>query len=304
MNSGVRKGSHRVRRILRGVAAAFAAGTLAAVGLAAGTAPAGAADRQVYVALGDSMASGPLIPTPTGQLGCLRSSNNYPHVLAARLNVTVFRDVTCSGAETVEMTASQQLSPAGVDMGSAPPQFNALSADTTLVTLTIGGNDIGLVGIAQDCMNLNPFATPCKNGWTTGGVDRIAQRIDAFAPKVAAVLDGIHARSPQARVVVTGYGLYVRPGGCWPYQPVLGVDANYLQASVNRLNGVIAAQAATHGAEYIDVATPGVGHDACQAPSARWLEGYVPTAPAAPLHPNQRGEAAYARIIGDRVLAG
>jgi len=293
-----------LHRLLRGVAAAFAAGTLAAVGLAAGTAPAGAADRQVYVALGDSMASGPLIPTPTGPLACGRSTNNYAHVLAARLNVAVLRDVTCSGADSTDMTSPQSLSLAGVDAGSAPPQFDALSADTTLVTLTIGGNDIGLVGIAQDCMNLNPFATPCRNGWTSGGVDRIAQKIDAFAPKFAAVLAGIHARAPQARVVVTGYGLYIKPGGCWPYQPVLGVDANYLQGSVNRLNSVIAAQAAANGAEYVDVATPGVGHDACQAPAAKWLEGYVPTDLAAPLHPNRRGEANYARIIGDRVLAG
>ncbi|WP_424644429.1 SGNH/GDSL hydrolase family protein [Embleya sp. AB8] len=281
----------------RGTTAALAAGALALTGLVASTAPAGAAERQVYVALGDSMASGPLIPDITGPLACGRSTNNYAHVLAAQLHVAELRDVTCSGAATGHMTSPQHLSLAGVDLGEAPPQFDALSADTTLVTLTIGGNDVGLVGVAKGCATLNPFATPCKDKWTSGGVDQVAQRIDAFAPKLATVLTGIHTRAPHARVVVTGYGLYIKPGGCWPYQPVLGVDADYLQGSVNRLNTTIASQAAAHNATYVDVAGPSTGHDACQAPSAKWLEGYIPTDLAAPLHPNRRGEANYADII-------
>src|SRR5690606_35991811 len=51
------------------------------------------------------------------------------------------------------------------------------------------------------------------------------------------------------------------------------------------------------GAEYVDVRTPGEGHDACQSPGEKWIEGYVPTAAAAPLHPNRRGEENYARIV-------
>jgi hypothetical protein len=113
--------------------------------------------------------------------------------------------------------------------------------------------------------------------------------------------DGIYQRSPQARVLVTGYGLYVRPDGCWPIQPVLPADADYLQGNVDRLNRVIDAQAADHDAEYVDTETPSVGHDACQLPTARWIEGYVPLNPAAPLHPNRRGEENYARIIADHL---
>ncbi|MFC7306508.1 SGNH/GDSL hydrolase family protein [Streptomyces monticola] len=259
---------------------------------------------EAYVALGDSMASGPLIPLPTGPLACGRSTNNYPHELAGRLDVAALRDVTCSGADTKDMFEPQKLSLGGIPMGEAPPQLNALSAGTTLVTLTIGGNDAGLVGIAQSCMTVDPNATPCKEKYTEGGVDQVAQRVDAVAPKVAAVLDAIRAKAPKARILVAGYGLYIKPGGCFPYQPVLNVDADYLQANVNRLNGVLAAQSAAHGAEYIDLAGPSKGHDACQAPSAKWVEGYVPTAPAAPLHPNQAGEENYARIIAAHLTGG
>lgn len=288
---------HGVRRALTVV---FGAAAAAAMTIGVAAPPASAAGEK-YVALGDSMASGPLIPDITGNIACGRSTHNYAHDLAASLGVAELRDVTCSGAETKHMTEPQSLSVLGVPTGTAPPQFDALSADTTLVTLTIGGNDAGLVGIAEDCVNLDPTATPCKTRYTAGGVDQVAQRVDAVAPRVAAVLDGIHQRSPNARVLVTGYGLYIKAGGCWPFQPVLPVDADYLQGNVDRLNNVIATEAAAHGAEYVDVRTPSTGHDACQSASARWVEGYVPLNPAAPLHPNQRGEENYARIITDHL---
>ncbi|MFF3728803.1 SGNH/GDSL hydrolase family protein [Streptomyces sp. NPDC002476] len=297
MNSPQTKGFCRsIRTFLSAVA-------LAGLAVGTGAAPASAAATDgpmSYVALGDSMASGPLVPDITGPVACGRSTHNYPHELAARLGASL-RDVTCSGAASKHMTEKQSLSLLDIPMGSAPPQFDALRPDTDLVTLTIGGNDAGLVGIAQKCTTLDPNATPCKEKYTEGGVDQVAQRIAEFAPKLGVVLDAIRQRSPHARVVVTGYGLYIKPGGCWPLQPVLPVDADFLQGSVDRMNTAIAEQSAAHGAEYIDLATPSVGHDACQTPSDKWVEGYVPTAAAAPLHPNRNGEANYAAIIGARI---
>ena len=136
------------------------------------------------------------------------------------------------------------------------------------------------------------------------GVDSVAARTDAFAPKLAAVLAGIHQRSPQARVLVTGYGLYIKAGGCWPTEPLLGSDATWLQSEVDYLNGVIAGTAAANGATYVDVRTPSAGHDSCQSEGSRWVEGYVPLSLAAPLHPNRAGEAAYAQIVGAVVANG
>ncbi|MEU6845105.1 SGNH/GDSL hydrolase family protein [Streptomyces sp. NPDC046716] len=301
MNSSRSKGrSSRSGKSRRGLGAALVA-VAALATLGAGTAQAQAATPQVYVALGDSMASGPLVPPITGPLACGRSTRNYAHLLADQLKVTTFHDVTCSGADTGDMAAPQKLSLLGVDMGTAAPQFDALSADTTLVTLTIGGNDAGLVGVAQDCMQLDPTADSCQKKFVVDGVDKVSQKIEAFGPKLAAVLDTVHQRSPQARVLVTGYGDYIKKGGCWPIVPVLGKDADWLQGGVDHLNSVIAAQSAAHGAEYVDVRTPSAGHDACRAVGTKWVEGFVPTAPAAPLHPNALGEAAYARFIGAHI---
>jgi lysophospholipase L1-like esterase len=263
---------------------------LAALSITAMTGTASAAQRFTeYVALGDSAAAGPLIPDQDVlHLGCLRSTRNWPSVLAAALGVEEFRDVTCSAAVADDFEGSQT-----TFLGPVPPQFDALTPTTDLVSLTIGGNDIGLVGAALGCVNLlpEPVGASCEARLTAGGVDQLAQKIDAFGPEFAAVLDAIHARSPKAKVVVVGYGTYIRPGGCYPVQPLWGRDSDYLQASINRLNGVFAAEAAAHGAAFLDIAPPSVGHDVCAPIAKRWFEGLVPTTVAAPLHPNQRGMA-------------
>ncbi|WUJ32384.1 SGNH/GDSL hydrolase family protein [Streptomyces sp. NBC_00388] len=303
MNSARRKGTCRgVRRLIRAVVATAAitvsATAACLVPATADNGPAtGGVRHPVYVALGDSMAAGPFVPRRTGPLACGRSTHNYAHRLAARLGARDFRDVTCSGAETGDLTAPQRLTVLGAHAGAAPPQIDALTPGTTLVTLTIGGNDAGLVGVAGSCVRLSPVSGYCQDTFLRDGTDQEAARIDGLGPKLGAALDAIHRRSPAARVLVTGYGDYLRAGGCWPAVPLLGSDADWLQGSIDRMNGVIAAAAATHGAEYVDVRTPSEGHDACRAPGAKWVEGFVPTAPAAPLHPNARGEQAYAEVI-------
>ncbi|GIH02006.1 hydrolase [Rhizocola hellebori] len=252
-----------------------------------GVAPAAAAGG-VYVALGDSFASGPGILPQLTLDPCWRSGRNYPHVAAGLLGVAVLRDVTCSGAKTDHMTQSQS---------GAAPQFDALSADTTLVTLTIGGNDTSLISLGESCVRINPFERPCYYDNVVNGVDLVNARIDAYAPKLQATLAGIRARAPQARIFVVGYGLYVKRNGCWPTQPLVPIDANYVQAKVDYLNLITAREAAAAGAAYVDVRTPGAGHDTCQGSSSRWIEGFIPTSIAAPLHPNANGMQAFGQIL-------
>ncbi|MFE2377391.1 SGNH/GDSL hydrolase family protein [Streptomyces sp. NPDC059398] len=306
MNSARRTGTCRgVRRLIGAVLAAAAlTASATAAGLTSAAADAGGPARparQVYVALGDSMAAGPFVPRGTGPVACGRSTRNYPHRLAALIRADVFRDVTCSGARTGDMTAPQRLSVLGTDAGTAPPQIDALSPGTTLVTLTVGGNDAGLVGVAGSCVRLSALGGHCQDTYVRDGVDEEAARIDSLGPKLATVLDAVHRRSPAARVLVTGYGDYLRAGGCWPAVPLLSSDADWFQAGIDRMNRVIAAVSAAHGAEYVDVRTPSKGHDACRAPHAKWVEGFLPTAAAAPLHPNARGERAYADVIHARM---
>jgi lysophospholipase L1-like esterase len=247
-----------------------------------------------YVALGDSYAAGPLIPNPTLPLGCLKSDHNYPHLAAPGIGLTL-RDASCSGATTVDMTNPQNVEPDGPN----PPQFNSLDTSTTVVSLTIGGNDIGFSEVAESCITLNPFSHPCLDKYDAGGVDQLKARIEATAPKVAAVLAGIKSRSPSAKIYVVNYpAIFPETGfGCWPQMPIGFSDVPYLRSTEQRLNSMLATQAAAAGATLVSWYNASIGHDACKSGSTRWVEPLVPGELAAPIHPNQAGMVGGAKAL-------
>ena len=257
-----------------------------------------AAQRGPYVALGDSYTAAPLVLPQVGMpIGCSRSSHNYPSVVARALSVASFRDVSCSSATTVHMTSPQQ-----VTLGVNRPQFDGLRPATELVTIGIGGNDVGLVGAAVTCARLGalaPTGTACRSHFNSGGSDRIVAQIRATAPRIAAVIDGIRTRSPLARIVVVGYpDVLPRTGnGCHPLVPLSPDDVRYFDGLIVRLNEMLAETSIANGAEFADTYLDSVGHDVCTLPPTRWFEGLVPTAPAYPLHPNALGEASMGRSV-------
>jgi len=276
MNVLTMSGSRRAVRLLATAVAALAILVFGAAGARAAN----------YVSLGDSYTAGPLIPNPVLPLGCLKSSNNYPRLAAPTIGLPL-RDPSCSGARTEHMTQPQNVDPDGPN----PPQFNALDAETTVVSITIGGNDIGFSSVAQDCITVNPFSTPCKDKYASGGKDQLAERIAATAPKVAAVLQGIKARSPLAKIYVLNYpAIFPETGfGCWPQMPIGFGDVPYLRSTQKNLNAMLATQAAANGATLVNWYGASIGHDACKGSSTRWVEPLVPGELAAPIHPNKAG---------------
>jgi hypothetical protein len=256
---------------------------------------AGASTAGSFVALGDSYAAGPLVPTQIAGAGlCLRSDHNYAHVLKPVVAATRFADVSCSGATTYEMTHPQHLT-----VGSNAAQFNALTADTKVVTLEIGGNDIGFTSILLNCASVLPWGSPCKNKYVKNGDDKIADAINATGPKIGGVIDGIHTRAPQAAIYVLGYPAILPDtgGGCWPKLPITASDTSYLRAKEKQLNAAVASAASGHHAHYVDVYTPSIGKDACSSSTTRWIEPVVPLHLAAPVHPNATGEKGMAAVV-------
>jgi lysophospholipase L1-like esterase len=278
----------RVRRRLL-AALVVVAGALG-VGLPA-PAQSAPATPQIYVALGDSYAAGPIIPVPIKPWGCLKSSNNYAHMLASKYSLTL-RDATCSGAETNDVTNPQGVDPDGPN----PPQFDSLSANVSLVTLQIGGNDIGFGGIAETCARAAFAQQSCESQYVKNGDDELRDRIADTGPKVAAVIQEIHTRAPSATVLVLGYpGIFeFGPTASCPAMLVGEGDAQYLRGIQEALNGMIADQAAANGASYVDVYTTSAGKTACDLPVLRWIEPIVPVNSAAPIHPNIDGMAGMA----------
>jgi hypothetical protein len=304
----MRLGVHRPARPgLRGRAsracAAVAGGSLLVIALS-GTAgagvfgPRGAVGPPRYVSLGDSYTAAPLVPDQTGSpAGCLRSNHSYPFLVAAGTGAAAFTDVSCQGATTANLTHPQS-----VPLGTNAPQDNALSAGTTLATLQVGGNNIGFSDIIIHCTTLsltNPFGSPCKDHYTSGGTDKLRAKINAAAPKVAADLQGIHADSPNARVLLVGYPAILPDSGsgCWPLVPIAFGDVPYLRGVEKALNSMLASVAAANNATFVNTYTASIGHDVCQAPGTKWVEGLIPTSPAAPFHPNQLGEQGMARQV-------
>lgn len=199
------------------------------------------------MALGDSYTSGPGIPdqVPGSYLG-FRSDHNYPSLVAQSLKPASFTDVSCAGATTGSMTGLQ---------GLAAPQFNALGVQDRLVTVGIGGNDVGFALVAIICLALAPLdpgGAPCRAYYTSGGTDRIAAAIAQTAPKIAAVLQGIHQRAPRARVLLIGYPdiLPASASDCAPgvNDPLAAGDIPWINGEEKALNRMLARQAAANGA--------------------------------------------------------
>jgi lysophospholipase L1-like esterase len=251
-----------------------------------------------YVALGDSYTSAPLVPLPELlSLGCVRSTSNYPKMLATKLRVYQFTDVSCGGADTTNMTAPQS-----TPVGTADPQFNALRPDTDLVTLGIGGNDFGVFGdIIGTCPGLrasDPTGAPCKAHFTVNGVDTLKARIVQTQARITTVVQGIKERSPQATIALIGYPkIAPEYGTCPSILPFADGDYSYLYSIEQALNAAVANAAAATGAAYVDMFGPSTGHDACAPDGQAWIQGKdINLLRALNYHPRYEGQAGVASL--------
>ncbi|MFE2068620.1 SGNH/GDSL hydrolase family protein [Streptomyces sp. NPDC059467] len=303
-----------------------AAGVLVAVGALAAavgvTHDAGHDDRPAasvtwtkgpYVALGDSYTAGPNIPGRHGTpAGCARSDHNYPSLVAGRLGIKAgdFSDMSCAGATVADLTAPQH-----TDDGTNPAQLTALSAKTRLVSLGIGGNDIGFGAIIERCVAMGAVYhalgsgkyisddSPCEQfyiGTGDGGEDQVEQKIDAAGTRLADALGEIKHRAPKARVYVVGYPdiLSADSSACRRDMSLAPGDTAYLREKEQRLNTELRERAEEAEAVYVDTYGPSKGHDACSSEDTRWIEPLLPSSAAAAVHPNARGE----RGMADAVL--
>ena len=180
--------------------------------------------------------------------GCHKSTNNYPAILARPLHVSRFDDVTCSGATTEDViNRSQQ-----TDDGLVARQSTRSARPTDLITITIGANDIGLAGDAKACQVESADPTPCTARFVVDNVDRLSRSIIAQLPVWSTLIDQVRAKAPRARIIMVGYGIFIRPGGCFPDQPILPRDADYLQSKVDELDDRQRQLATEKGIEYFD----------------------------------------------------
>nr|WP_202523764.1 SGNH/GDSL hydrolase family protein [Kitasatospora sp. SID7827] len=286
---------------------------------AGGTAPAPKPDRASpttspsptpvtgpYVALGDSYTSGLRIPPQGGTpQGCGRSGANYPSLVAQRLDLKDFTDVSCSGARTGDLTAAQR-----TEDGTNPPQLDAVSAATRLVTLGIGGNDAGFMDVLGRCAveNLRHSligkgdAAPCRTYYTTGaGSGEVQRKMTTTAERLTAVLGEIKRRAPQAEVLLVGYPALLPqdPGRCAETlgDGIADADIGFVAEQERQLNGMLRQRAEAAGVAFVDTYSSSTGHDMCEAEGTRWIEPLDAGKGLAPIHPNAQGQQGMATAV-------
>lgn len=244
-----------------------------------------------YVNMGDSFSAGSgILPLATGISPlCTQSSRNWGHVLAAANGLSL-TDVSCGGASTKHFYESQ--------FPGVAPQLDALSADTDLVTLSMGGNDNStfanaIVKCGSAALVTAGFGNPCERWYG----DRFENQVRTITyPALVKGLNAIKAAAPGAEIAITGYPWLLPPTtGCYPKMPVARGDVPYLRSLQATLNGVVEQAARDTGVTFIDVAQVSEGKDACAPVDVRWVEPLLGTLQYVPIHPNARGEAAMAR---------
>ncbi|PPF42887.1 hypothetical protein C5B85_15035 [Pseudoclavibacter sp. AY1F1] len=286
----------RSRSRVRAAAACLAAAGVALLAAPAAFAapsdgPSTDAAAPEYVALGDSYSAGfGLVPFSDDPVaGCFQAVANYPHRIAESLGLTL-DDRTCSGAVTANIRDVEQVTSAGA---SAPVQSDSLSESTDVVTLTIGGNDLGFADIATSCVAASPVgplllddsAANCRSLYVAdaGGfeVDILKDRIDTIvAPALDATFALIAEKAPNADVVVVGYPA-VTPdaantpaGGCFTPAvtptgytensfPFTDVDTVYLHETEAHLDAVIKTAAELNGASFVSTFEETAANSAC-----------------------------------------
>ena len=249
--------------------------------------PAQAASPVKYVALGDSYsaASGVLPPDPAAPAQCLRSTLNYPHMLAEKTGARL-TDVTCGAADTTHFFEEQY--------PGVAPQLDALKPDTELVTMTIGGNDSGVfINTILACGSAGLLSAgmghPCQDQNGSKFEDTVRSKT---YPSIVKALNAVHKKSPKARVAILSYPwITPKTGGCFPTMPVAEGDIPYVRSLQTTLNDAVGRAAKATGSIFVNLNGVSEGHDACKPIGTRWVEPVLAGSNPVIVHPNALGES-------------
>ncbi|HLI32986.1 MAG TPA: SGNH/GDSL hydrolase family protein [Solirubrobacteraceae bacterium] len=224
-----------------------------------------------YVALGDSYSAG-VGSRVFYEETCFRSPDAYPPLIASARGYALSFEA-CSGATTKEVN-EKQLGP--------------LSSSTSLVTITIGGNDAGFSEVMLSCAL---YYFTCQES-----IEEADYFIRYSLPGLLnTTYSDIRARAGNARVVVLGYPhLFTSSGTTCNFNLLTSEHEKELNSTANILDQVISERAAAHGFTFVDPRKDFEAHEVCS--SSEWLNGQ-----SWPLresyHPNQAGYRVFQSLI-------
>lgn len=244
---------------------------------------------QEYVALGDSYsAMGSRAAETTGPAECFRSADNYPSLVAQDERIENFVDATCASAVTLDILTTR----AGTD-GPISAQLESLTEDTDLVTISIGGNDIGFPAIAgcfQEAMAAG-VESDCAPQFNR---DEMTSSVNEM---LFSVYSSVQQRSPEARIVVTGYmPLITDEGQCEDAAFISDNDRGWAVGLTNEINGRIEGISSEMQIPFI-LPDGAYEHTVCAAPEERWTDLTGAETGGYPMHPTALGQDVMADAI-------
>jgi len=248
-------------------ALAVAGGALAVAAFAAGGAAAGAASSVHYVALGDSYSSGDGAGSYSDG-SCRESANAYPVLWTAANGPASFTNETCSGATTSSVISTQ---------------LGGLSSATTLVSITVGGNDVGFASVMETCVLES--TSSCVNAVNSAQ----AQAQSTLPAALNAVLADIKADAPNAKIVVLDYPQFYDLSKSSSCLGLSTTDRTALNGGAALLDSEISAAAGRNGDTFVDVVPHFAGHQICD--SGSYLNSVNIFDLESSYHPNASGQA-------------
>ena len=241
-----------------------------------------------YVALGSSFAAGAGLGKlePGSPLLCARSINGYPQQLARQLKLSIV-DMSCGGA-----TSDHVLNGGQWFQGS---QIRTITSQTRLVTITVGGNDVGYIGDLSQLAARHShtlWGWLVRHLWSGPAKDRDYEKLRS---NLVTALDQIHSRAPDATIVVATYPSILPSSGTCPLLRLSPSEADQMRGVANKLTAV--TRSAAHGrALLVDMNALGAAHNACSTDP--WTRGWT-NGGIAPFHPTLAGARATAKAIAD-----
>jgi lysophospholipase L1-like esterase len=228
-----------------------------------------------YVALGDSFSSGVGTGSYTLSSSCRRGVFAYPWLVAQqRAGTTLTSFVACSGATTSSLMANQ---------------IGSVTTGTTIVTVTIGGNDIGFADLIVQC-TLGSCSTALDN--TRATLDTVLR------PRLDAVYAAIRSRAMTAKVLVLGYPRLFSGASCFGTLGISSTERTKANELATALDDLSSRRAALAGVTYVSALTPFTGHAVCS--SSAWVNGLNLFNTVESYHPNRNGNSlGYARLVVD-----
>lgn len=256
---------------------------------------------RLIAALGSSFAAGPGIE-PIEDTQAMRSSNNYAHQLARRLNAQLV-DLSASGATSANVIDTPQQPAMG--QGEFPPQLDGLPADAEVVTVTVGGNDLQFAGsmLYSALLHEDPSGPLLEmmSPMFPDGIPAVSKTVIAEAVQgLVRVIDGVRAKAPAARIVLVDYLSVIGAGISTPEMtPFTEVDLPKLQNIQSAVEQVFAEAAAQTDVELLPASQLSRGHTLGSAEP--WVQPFYSDLKkiTGSFHPNEAGMTAIADSLAE-----